>query len=52
MKHVDSLVLNSKGDILCKIQQLDRQTQLDGKSFYDICNQQFQKTLMRARLNS
>ena len=32
---LDNLVLNSSGDELKKIQELDLETQLNGNSFYD-----------------
>lgn len=52
MRLVDSLVLDSTGDTLHKLQRLDKRTQLDGESFYDICNRHMPKALLQARMNS
>ena len=35
MNQVDSLVLNATSEALSKLAELDRKTQLDGKTFYD-----------------
>ncbi len=37
MKDIDELIFNATPEELAKIQELDLQTQLDGKSFYDNC---------------
>jgi len=35
-KHVDEIILNASEEDLLEIQKLDRNTQLDGSSFYEI----------------
>ena len=37
MEEIDSMILDASPDDLAKIQRLDVETQLDGKSFYDTC---------------
>lgn len=37
MKSIDAMILEATPERLAEIQQLDLQTQLDGKSFYDNC---------------
>lgn len=36
IKQVDDLVLNASPSELAKIAELDKKTQLDGKTFYDV----------------
>ena len=36
LKKLDEIVLNASSDELKKIQEIDKQTQLEGLSFYDV----------------
>ncbi len=36
LQKLDDLVLNASPEKLTKIQEIDRQTQMDGLSFYDV----------------
>jgi hypothetical protein len=35
-KHVDDLVLGAAPDVLARLAEIDKKTQLSGKSFYDV----------------
>jgi hypothetical protein len=35
IKHVDEEILHASGESLLKLQEIDRSTQLSGRSFYD-----------------
>lgn len=37
MKRIDELILGATPEELKRFQELDTETQLDGKSFYDTC---------------